>query len=838
MPRSNYDPPPVHLIPRSSGQNLRLSEVNKRIKYCQSQASWHQCRLREELQERRRAEAGWPKLSETADVLFSIKRAQYDGFPLRSLPSLAGIRVAPVYAYMVAKYTSRWCFFRAAAFACNVKDHSSVREVINPIRDHKVAEVACRHQIDPQRFQRRCQSCDAAHERHDPLDPPSSYQRSEPTIVGLYGIPGSGKSFLLETLKQGLGQEPFMFYDGSQVIADVTPGGLKAFQRLSEESQTNIRERAINKIKQEARDSGKVAIVAGHAMLWPEEESTGQWVCTQADLESYTHIVYLNVPPETIAEYRLNDGAKHRPDASIRHLEKWQEAEIEELRYRCRAHHIIFAIFSPGRDSSGKLMSLLQDFLNHTEEFNARLAEQQMDKALATRPETVLLLDADKTLAAQDSGELFWKALPSLKFLKDTISPLKRLFSGTLQYSYTAFRQATMLCEEAIGDDEYIEHCEKVAQMITMHQDLVYLLRLVAGRTHIRAIVLTCGIRGVWEKVLEREQLSSSIAIIGGGRLSDGLVMTPNLKERLVKHVRSTCNASVWAFGDSPLDLGMLTAANQAVVITGEQATRSASMDDALANAIKKGGFYPRQVLLPSHASPRLDLLRLPLIQLSDQSIINSIFTHWNQLHVVDASHRSAAKLLMTPMRNAAFSGPDLRKAHYRAGWYLATEFCTEILGLETFPIPHVQGHQTDGYRVLNEKDTLIVALMRGGEPMALGVNDALPSATFLHARAATDILPEHLSSVKTILLVDSVVNSGKSILDFVQYIRTLHATVRIVVIAGVIQSEAVTLSEISQQLCRFLHLSFIALRLSENKFTGKGGTDTGNRLFNTTNLD
>lgn len=122
----------------------------------QSQMSWHRSRLQEELQERRHAEAGWPKLSETADVLFSIKRAQYDGFTLRSIHGLAGIRVAPVYIYMVAKYTSRWCFFRAAAFACNAKNYSSIREVINPIRDQKVAEVALRHQIDPQRFQRIC----------------------------------------------------------------------------------------------------------------------------------------------------------------------------------------------------------------------------------------------------------------------------------------------------------------------------------------------------------------------------------------------------------------------------------------------------------------------------------------------------------------------------------------------------------------------------------------------------------------------------------------------------------------------------------------------------------
>lgn len=685
------------------------------------------------------------------------------------------------------------------------------------------------------------QNHDASHERDDTLGFSSSDQRPESTIVGLYGVSGSGKSFILEILKQSLGQEPFMFYEGSQVIAAVTPGGLEAFQSSSEESKADLREHAINRIKEEARDSGKVAIVAGHAMLWPEEQDAGQWVCTSADLDSYTHIVYLNVSPKIIAEYRLNDQVKSRPDASTAHLERWQEAEMKELRHRCRSHHITFSTFSPSRDPSDKLISLLRHLHKHTEDFNTRLAEQEMNKILATGAEpleTVLVLDADKTLAPQDSGELFYEALPRLRFLEDAISPLKELFSGPLQYSYAAFRQATMLCEEAIGDDEYMEHCEKVAQMITMHRDMVYLLRLVAGQTRIRAVVLTCGIRKVWEKVLEKENLSNTVPIIGGGRLSDGLVMTPELKKKLVMHVRSTSNACVWAFGDSPVDIGMLTAANQAVVITGEQATRSTSMDDVLAKAIEKGGFHPRQVLLPRHARPRLDESRLPRIQLSDHFIFDSIFTRRNKLHVVDATNRSAAKLLMTPMRNASISGSALREAHRRVGWYLATEFCSEILGVETFAIPHVQGHQTDGYRVLHEKDTLIVALMRGGEPMALGVSDALPTATFLHARFPSDVLPEHLSRTQTVLLVDSVMNTGKSILEFVRHIRSLRGTVRIVVIAGVIQAKAVTLSTISQELCKFRQLSFVALRLSDNQFTGRGGTDTGNRLFNTTDLD
>ncbi|CAG8380861.1 unnamed protein product, partial [Penicillium salamii] len=197
-----------------------------------------------------------------------------------------------------------------------------------------------------------------------------------------------------------------------------------------------------------------------------------------------------------------------------------------------------------------------------------------------------------------------------------------------------------------------------------------------------------------------------------------------------------------------------------------------------------------------------------------------------------------AAKLLMTPMRDAAIAGPALRDAHSLVGWYLAVEFCTQILGTETYHIPHVQGHQTDGFRILHEKDTLIVPLMRGGEPMALGVSRALPLAMFLHAKIPAEIQRTHLQDRVTILLVDSVVNTGHSILEFVRHIRQLNSSIRIIVIAGVIQEKSVSTGMIAQELSRFRRLSFVALRLSKNQFTGKGPTDTGHRLFNSVLLD
>ena len=191
----------------------------------------------------------------------------------------------------------------------------------------------------------------------------------------------------------------------------------------------------------------------------------------------------------------------------------------------------------------------------------------------------------------------------------------------------------------------------------------------------------------------------------------------------------------------------------------------------------------------------------------------------------------------MTPMCDAIVAGPVLREAHRRIKWYLVTKFLAKVISVEEYRTPHVQSHHANGYRLSHKRQTLIVALMRGGEAMALGVNEAFPLAMFIHANAPEEIMLHHLQGQLTLVLVDSVVNSGKTVVQFVQHVRKLHATIRIVVVAGVAQAQSISEGSLALALARHAKLSLVALRLSDNKFTGRGSTDTGNRLFNTTHL-
>jgi soluble P-type ATPase len=173
--------------------------------------------------------------------------------------------------------------------------------------------------------------------------------------------------------------------------------------------------------------------------------------------------------------------------------------------------------------------------------------------------------------------------------------------------------------------------CVIAEVQVKMYPEMISLLKKVAETEHVGAVVVACGLRRVWEKVLARNGLSH-VKVIGGGNLTDNLIVTAGIKAALVTRSQKMHHLFAWAFGDSPLDLEMLKKANQAIIVVGKESARSKTMDTALLNAIDSEGFQGRQVVLPNSAEPRLETAKLPLIQLSDQDLIDSIFAR-RELH-------------------------------------------------------------------------------------------------------------------------------------------------------------------------------------------------------------
>ncbi|KAJ4404708.1 hypothetical protein N0V85_004819 [Neurospora sp. IMI 360204] len=682
----------------------------------------------------------------------------------------------------------------------------------------------------------------------------------KPIIIGMYGLPGSGKSTILEHLKKSLPSDMFAVYEGSAVIASLMgpARGLDDFHALSDEDKTRYRELAITQIRDECQKSGLAGIVAGHYMFWPRGSEQGTVVWTKADQDTFTHIFYLQLAAETLCRRRQRDQVRKREAVTPGHLHKWQEEEMQQLDAIAKDSEVRFVGLDGAKESESlvsKISKRLHKFRTESEDCNhVRLlatVDGMVAKVTACRDAkvtTALVFDADKTLTAKDTGKEFWKRESSRRRPIDqqAPTPAEEVFREH-GYTYEAFRQVAMSYSNVEGFEEL---CNDVAEKVTLYPEFLSLLRRVKKHGHVMAVVVTCGLRRVWELVVEKQDLGRHVRVIGNGDISDKHIITAKSKEAVVDRLRGPPhNLRVVAFGDSPLDLPMLQAADEGVIVVGEELSRSKSMEDALSMAIEQVNTNDaphshnlRQTLLPYTVTPRLDTARLPVVDLSDPTDpFNQSLFDGPPSNLLHASNRPSARLLMTPTRDANISGPALREAHRRIGWYLATEFITSIIGLEEYAIPHVQGHKITGHRLLHEQDTTIVALMRGGEPMAFGVNEAFPLAMFLHAKTPEDVKPHHLSNQQTIILVDSVVNNGKTVLEFRERIRAMDEgkDIHVVVVAGVVQVEATGVDhELGRLLRRDGKLHLVALRVSENKFTGRGGTDTGNRLFGTVRLD
>jgi len=670
-----------------------------------------------------------------------------------------------------------------------------------------------------------------------------SIDHEKPIVIGIYGVPGSGKTYLLNKLKGDLGEIDFILYEGSQVINDLVPGGLDAFKKMPEPEKARWREKAIMLISDTASKTRRTAIVTGHYMFYNQGDAAVDFTMTTADLSVYTHIFYLDTPAQIVSQQRESDKNRVRNRDDTYHISQWQRIERENLSGVCLQHGILYARITR---SIHRAQALVRDCSEHAEGLNLRRAQNALNSITCDLPklETVLVLDGDKTLADADTGDIFW-GLCGQQHPEDKDITLKEVFSSHLGYSYKAFRQAMLLYEQAHDEDAHDGVCERVAEQITLRADMLSLMWKASKQDHVMAVVFTSGLKRVWEKVLIRAGLPN-VKVIGGNRVKDGYVVNGDVKGALVSHLKDNRGAHVIAFGDSPLDLLMLRNADEAIVVVGEENIRSKSMEVKLTEAIENG-LQARQLIFPSSAAPRLDTKRLPIVHLDAEEITkllrrrsprSSTNQQQHQLRLHHATGSPAAKILMSPMRDASVSGPALRLAHRNVGHYLSLTYIPAILGLEEYDMKHVQGSTTTGHRLANESTTLIIALMRGGEPMAQGVSDAFPLAPFLHVKNAPDVKAEHLKNTTAVILVDSVINSGKSVLEFVRRIRQLNALVQIVVVAGVVQEEA-TMSDsgAGKELAEAEGVSLVALRVSENKFTGTGGTDTGNRLFNTTFL-
>lgn len=189
-------------------------------------------------------------------------------------------------------------------------------------------------------------------------------------------------------------------------------------------------------------------------------------------------------------------------------------------------------------------------------------------------------------------------------------------------------------------------------------------------------------------------------------------------------------------------------------------------------------------------------------------------------------TNKNAVQLLATQSRRADIAATELCHIHYEMGKFLSYQILDEFDMIE-IDIQHVQGIKK-GVELANKNEVVIITLMRAGLYAAEGVRSVFKDSVFILENSnIADICSKHDFNNKIIIIVDAVINTGKSILKVIQNLEKSNYK-KIIVVTLIMQAEALKFAD------NYPNISFYALRISENKYKGVGSTDTGNRLFNT----
>lgn len=165
---------------------------------------------------------------------------------------------------------------------------------------------------------------------------------------------------------------------------------------------------------------------------------------------------------------------------------------------------------------------------------------------------------------------------------------------------------------------------------------------------------------------------------------------------------------------------------------------------------------------------------------------------------------------IATCKSNSNIVGTQLRDAHYHLGKELAKIFWSEL------------------------RFGVVICFMRGGLPFSLGIADELDCPIlFYDDKSSPDFFERNADQLrgKRIILVDSVINSGKSMLKAVEELKGISDDIKIATNVLCYKAEE-----------RFSSLETFTVRVSGNSFEGSNvkeqcgnkGPDTGDRLFRT----
>jgi uracil phosphoribosyltransferase len=191
-----------------------------------------------------------------------------------------------------------------------------------------------------------------------------------------------------------------------------------------------------------------------------------------------------------------------------------------------------------------------------------------------------------------------------------------------------------------------------------------------------------------------------------------------------------------------------------------------------------------------------------------------------------DHTNEPLLQLHVNETRQETVNGSKLADAHRAVGRDLSAHLA-QCLTIENYEIGHPTGNKSDGRRVTQESKPIIIAMLRSGLFLAEGIYSSIPGSAMVLYKSAKDL--EDMPKGKNLIVVDAVINTGKSIREILAHVEKFEPSH--LMVASLVASKEGLTSLINE----FPKVDFHIARVSENSYTGKGSTDTGARLFGTT---
>lgn len=370
--------------------------------------------------------------------------------------------------------------------------------------------------------------------------------------IAIYGISGSGKTFLSKYLSEN---EPcFYFFAGSEFLINQSKHEKLPFVQLSDKKKTFYRHKYIEECIALPKKLNKHIITDAHYSFY----KNGEFEISFLDIEqnAYDFYLYLDTDSKLIQERLLQRPIEKYAEYTIEEIEEWKEFEKKELKQIISKYNKELVIV----DSSDidQIATFIRDYITLPVYNNPALKisafiEKNID--IIDQYNNIILVDCDNTLSYKDMTKLIYKRL-GLDF-----DILRYIFRNN---NYTSF--SFYLFSQYCSSISYDTFQQVAHSIVHSNLNLFYPLWNELQNKKYLVIGVTAGVYEVWDEIFKS---NIEFALLLGGIHKDvqEYVVTQHFKGLLCRTLRNTYNKNIIAIGDSLIDYDMLLEADNSFLV-------------------------------------------------------------------------------------------------------------------------------------------------------------------------------------------------------------------------------------------------------------------------------